>query len=333
MTPNDALRNSGRGESVPRVDLGVADIVTSRIGLGCAGWPESAGVDRVAEVLRTAFDVGIRYIDCAAKYNTEKQIGEALDVVGRPADLTYATKAGVYWDSELQESYVSYSVDALLRSVDRSLKSLKVDRLDIIHLHDVAAINIPVAFSEDGPLGALVELRRQGICRAVGVASFDNETLLRAIEIKEFDVIQEFHGNTLLNRNAHDEIFPRAQERGVPVLDAAPYAGYILATANRPGATYNYRPLTPKVVAAVERLAEACRRKSVSLSDAAIAFALRHPAVKVVSVGSGNPSHIRAWARAANLDLSDADFAELLEAVGPSVSSSPRRRRELRHEV
>src|SRR5579864_2108118 len=79
--------------SVPLVTLGRSELVSSRLGLGCAVWPEQSPYDTVVEVLRTAFDAGVRHIDAAALYGTEEIVGKALTDAGRPADLVMVTKA------------------------------------------------------------------------------------------------------------------------------------------------------------------------------------------------------------------------------------------------
>ena len=304
---------------VPKVILGETGIESSRLGLGMAGWPEGKPLDRVAEVLRAAFSIGVRHLDNAAKYNTEGIIGRALEEVDVPADTVFCTKVCVYWDPELGIPYQSFSQTGILRSIERSLRLLGRESLDIVYIHDAQPVNIPVVFDEKGPLTVLEDLRRQGVVKAVGMATRYVPTLTAAVESGRVDLVQTFHINTLLNREAHDTIYPLAMERGIPVMDSGPYGGYILATGPREGAEYGYMPAGENVMAAAGRLQETCRVKGVKLPDAAVAFALRHPAVKTVTIGSGNPDHVRGWVRALDLPLTDSDYADLLEAAGPSI--------------
>ena len=303
---------------VPKVVLGSTGIVTSRIGLGMAGWPERRTPNEVVDVLRTAFEIGIRHLDNAAKYNTEEIVGPALRELDVPDDVVVASKVCTYFDKDLRVSYQTFRPDVAERSVHRSLKLLGRDYLDIVYVHDLREPNIPVAFSDAGPLPVLTKLKSQGLVKAIGMATRDLPSLEAAVQSDVFDIIQTFHANTLLNRTAHETIYPLAVEKGVPVMDSGPYAGYILATGPREGAQYSYREAPQEVVEAARRLQDACARIGVELPDAAVAFSLRHPAVKTLTIGSGNPEHVKGWTRALASPLTDEQFEELVRVAGPS---------------
>lgn len=299
--------------------LGTTGITTTRLGLGMAWWPRQVSFDSVIEVLEAAFDAGIRHIDLAPLYGSEEIIGHALSAMGRPDDLVIVTKACAYWDFDLDIEYYAYSRDAVRRSVERSLKRIGVDRIDIVHVHDTRAIDLPWVFDDRGALATLEELKREGVIVSIGMATKDLDCLMVAVRSGRFDVIQTFHTNTLLNRTAHDALYPAARERGVAVLDSAPFAGYILGTGAIEGATYNYFPAGEDVVAAVRRVEAVCRGKGVTLQEAALAFPLRHPDVRTLTVSTKRPKRISEWTRALECPLTDADFAEIIEAAGPSV--------------
>jgi hypothetical protein len=91
---------------------------------------------QVLDILRTALDLGIRHIDVAPIYGTEEIVGRALHDLGIPKDLVLATKACSYL-GELGILHREYPGATVYESVERSLKRLQVDCLDIVHLHDV----------------------------------------------------------------------------------------------------------------------------------------------------------------------------------------------------
>ena len=309
--------------AVPKVVLGDTGIETSRIGLGMASWPNRLEFVEVIEVLKTAFEIGIRHLDNAAKYNSEHIIGKALGEVDVPGDVVVATKVCTYHDRDLRIAYQSFNVSGVERSIERSLELLNRDHLDIVYVHDLREPNIPLLFAERGPLPLLQSLKKQGVIRAIGMATRDLVCLENAVTSEVFDLIQTFHVNTLLNQSAHRSVYPLAKQHGVPIMDSGPYAGYILATGPREGAEYGYRPASEEVQQAAGRLQKACSGLGVSLPDAAVAFALNHPDVKTLTIGSGNPKHIKGWTRALTTPLSQDDFQVLLNAAGGEISSRP----------
>lgn len=304
---------------VPPVRLGRTGITTSRIGLGTAGWPGHVGTERAAAALRKAFDLGIRHLDCAAKYHTERQVGLALREVEVPGDLVVATKVCCYYDEELGSEYVSYTPGAAERSVERSLGLLGRERLEVVYVHDPAEENLHLVFRAGGVVDTLIRLKEQGLVGHLGMASWDPRSLRRAVEHGAFDVIQSFHVNTLLNRSGREGLFALAEERGLGICDSGPYAGYILATGAVEGARYNYAPASPEAMAAARRVEAVCAARGVRLADAAFAFSLQEPLVDVVVAASGNPEHIATWAAALCSPLSNKDFKDMLDAAGSDI--------------
>jgi len=304
---------------VPPAILGRTGLRSSRLGLGTAGWPARVSPEGTVAALRAAFDLGIRHMDCAAKYNTETQVGRALRDVGAPADLVVATKVCSYYDEDLNTEFVSYNPAAAERSVERSLRLLGRERLEIVYIHDPAWENLPLIYQRGGVLDVLCALKDQGLVAHLGMASWDHRAVLWAIEHGAFGVVQGFHVNTLLNRSGRRGMYAEAEARGIGICDSGPYAGYILATGAVPGARYNYAPASPEALNAARRLESACAARGVGLADAALGFALQDPRVDVVVVASGDPDHVRSWARAMDLPLTPADYEELERIAGPDL--------------
>jgi D-threo-aldose 1-dehydrogenase len=302
---------------VPPVVLGRTGLRSTRLGLGTAGWPAHVSPEHAAAALRAAFDLGIRHLDCAAKYHTEEEVGRALRDVGAPAGLVVATKVCAYYDEDLETEFVSYNPAAARRSVERSLRLLGRERLEIVYIHDPAMENLPLIYQRGGVLDVLCALKDQGLITHLGMASWDHRSIQWAVEQGAFDVVQGFHVNTLLNRGGRRGVYAQARARGMGICDSGPYAGYILATGPVQGARYNYAPASPDVLDAARRLESACAVKGVSLADAALGFALQCQSVDVVVVASGDPGHIRSWARALDLPLRHADYEELERTAGP----------------
>jgi len=304
--------------TVPKVMLGDTGIVSTKLGLGTAWWPKYTEFNKVVQVVETAFKVGIRHIDIAPLYGSEEIIGNVLEVTGKPEDLVIATKACAYWDFDLDIEYYAYSPEAIKRSVDRSLKRLGVDRFDIIYIHDTRPIDLSFIFSDRGVLSVLENFKKEGTLSLIGMATKDLGCLEYAVESGRIQAIQTFHTNTILNRTASESLYPMAREKGVAILDSAPFAGYILATGPVEDAKYNYFPAKADVIEAVKRVETLCHKKGISLQEAALAFALNHPDVGTISISTSKPERICEWTKALVCPLTGKDFDELVEAAGPS---------------
>jgi D-threo-aldose 1-dehydrogenase len=306
---------SNRSETqTPRVTLGRSGIVSSRLGLGCAVWPHEKPYDEVVEVFRTAFAAGVRHIDAAALYGTEEVVGRALTDAGRPADMVMVTKAC----TEVEDgNYIQdFTEKRVMYSVERSLRRLQVDHIDILHIHDPRTEDIPQVFARDGALQGLLKLKSQGVVKSIGMATSSLNCLKAAIDSGDVDHIQSFHSYTLLNRESAKEVYPQARAHNLSVLNNAPYAGYILLTGPIEGAKYNYQPASPDVVEAVRRIQAVCERKGVDLATAALAFSLLDPMVDATVIGASTPAKLLERVAAFNAPLTQEDFKEMMDAAG-----------------
>ncbi len=137
--------------------------------------------DQALEALNRAIDLGITYIDTAHSYGngrSEERIGQLMP--DRRDEVILATKIG------------ARKADDARRQIELSLKRLRVDRLDVLHIHalrnhdDLAEIEAP-----DGVLKAVYEARDQKIVRAIGISCHaDPAALTSALERHDFDCTQ-----------------------------------------------------------------------------------------------------------------------------------------------
>jgi D-threo-aldose 1-dehydrogenase len=311
----DAATTARDLPEVPRVVLGRTGIVSTRFGVGTAVWPLRQPYDKVIEVFQTAFAAGIRHVDTAPLYGSEEIVGRALKDAKPPQDLVLATKACSYSD-ELGIVYRDYSDRTAYRSVERSLKRLKVDRLSIIHIHDVEPDNLAQIGSKAGALRALLDLKSQGVVQSIGMATVSLACHQWAIDCGDIDHLQMYHTYTLLNTEARQKVIPAAHAKNLTVLNNAPYAGWILQSGPIPNAMYNYYPATPQVIDAVRRLERVCAQKGVTLAEAAVAFSFKSSDVHVTVIGASTPERVRERVKVFASSLTPADFDEMLAAAG-----------------
>jgi len=300
--------------------LGKTAVKTSALGLGGApigGFRFALSDEQGAETVRAGYAAGLRYFDTSPYYGygrSELLYGFALR--SQPRDsFVLSTKVG-RWMTPLREGEAvdgwrsgglpfkatfDYSRDGTLRSLEQSLLRLGMARIDIALIHDVdvwthgsqAEANRRFKEAMAGCYPALVELRRAGVIRAIGVGLNETAMGARFAREAEIDCVMLAHRYTLLEQGALDELLPLCEKKGMSILLAAPLNTGILAIGAREGATYDYKPAPPAVLDKVRRIEAVCRRHDVELAAAALQFPLAHPRLASIVAGAIKSSEVR----------------------------------------
>jgi len=279
-----------------RRPLGSTGLSVSPLCIGCAplgDMPETFeyGVDedRAFRTLEAVFESPINFLDTAASYGdgeSERRIGEVLKRRGGlPEGVVLATKA----DRDLQTG--EFSGDQMRRSVERSLKLLGLDRLQIVYLHDPEHESFEHIMAPGGPVEVLFELRDEGIVKHLGVAGGPIELMIRYVETSLFEAAITHNRYTLLDRSA-EPLLDVAAERGVALSNAAPYGSGILAKGPDIYARYEYQEAPEEMIEKVRRMQEACRELGVPLAAAALQFSMRDPRIVSTVVGMSRPERV-----------------------------------------
>jgi D-threo-aldose 1-dehydrogenase len=280
---------------------------------------------QAATTLAAAWDAGIRAYDTAPHYGagrSERLIGDFL--AGRPRqEFGVCTKVGrllVPTDEDVDgaEGFYGvegppltrvrdYSRDGVLRSLEESLRRLRLDRVDIALIHDPDDF-MTEALDEAYP--ALADLRDQGVVTAIGAGMNSPAPLAWLVERCDLDCVLVAGRYTLLDSSAADSLFPRCLQRGVAVLAGGVFNSGILAD---PGddAHYDYAPAPPDLLSRARRARDICAAHGVPLPAAALQYTLRHPAVTAAVVGARTPGEIRADAGYLSTDIPDALWPDL----------------------
>jgi len=279
-----------------RRPLGSTGLSVSPLCIGCAplgDMPETFeyGVDeeRAFRTLEAVFESPVNFLDTAASYGdgeSERRIGEVLKRRGGlPEGVVLATKA----DRDLQTG--EFSGDQMRRSVERSLKLLGLDRLQIVYLHDPEHESFEHIMAPGGPVEVLFELRDEGIVKHLGVAGGPIELMIRYVETSLFEAAITHNRYTLLDRSA-EPLLDVAAERGVALSNAAPYGSGILAKGPDIYARYEYQEAPEEMIEKVRRMQEACRELGVPLAAAALQFSMRDPRIVSTVVGMSRPERV-----------------------------------------
>ena len=268
-----------------KVEIGNTGLKVTRLGLGGA-FLANVGLSKAVAVVHRALELGVGYIDTAPLYgSSEVYIGEALSCMDREK-YVISTKVGKRGGSV---KVFDYSRDSIMRSMDESLKRLKIDRVDILFVHDPSShpdgpeVGYRQVMDEAYP--ALIELRSHGVVRAFGAGMNEWEMPLRFAMNGDFDCFLMAGRYTLLDQSGLDELLPFCHRNGTGIIVGGPYNSGILASDLTESATYNYREAPPEILKKARRIKSVCDRYQVPLKAAALQFVLAHPAVTTVIPG------------------------------------------------
>ena len=270
---------------------------------------------RAIETVLAVLDSPIRFIDTSNGYGengtAERRIGAALrEYGGLPGDVVLATKV------DPDPVTGDFSGARVRASLYESLERLGVDRVPLLHLHDPERISFEQGTAVDGPVAALVALRDEGVVDRIGVAGGPIGLLGRYLDTGAFDVLLSHNRHTLLDRSA-DELFQQAHERGIGVLNAAPFGGGMLAKGPAVQSGYAYGERDGRVAAAATAMQDACLRHGISLAAAALQFSLRSEFIDSTIVGISTPERVEQTLEHVDAEIPTELWAEL-EALVPS---------------
>ncbi|MCX5494526.1 aldo/keto reductase [Kaistia dalseonensis] len=293
------------------------------IGLGGTGLGNMyRAVDTEAAIgtVHAAYENGIRYFDTAPVYGfgvSETRLGLAIQFLPR-ADIVISSKIGydlvpiapdelkpTLWEQPgSYRAEFDYSRDAVMRSLEGTLKRLGTDYVDMVSIHDPdEALHFqpgedPFARSRfreamDGAYPALDALRSQGVIKAVGVGINQWQMLSDFVVAGTFDYFLLAGRYTLLEQEPLATLLPLCEQRGTKIIIGGPYNSGILATGAVAGATFNTRLAPEPVLERVRRIEAICADHKVSLPAAALQFPLGHPAVASVIPGARSVGELK----------------------------------------
>jgi D-threo-aldose 1-dehydrogenase len=204
---------------------------------------------------------------------------------GLPTDAVLQTKQG------RDPTTNDYSGETVKRRLERSLKLLGVDRLQIVFLHDAEWTTFEAAMAPGGPVEVLRNYQQQGVIQHLGVASGPVDVEVQYVETGIFDAVITHNRYTLLNQSAN-RLIDVAHERGLAVLNAAPYGSGLLAKGPDAYPRYAYQQASPELIERTRALAAICDRYGVPLPAVALQLSTRDPRITSTIVGMSRPERI-----------------------------------------
>ncbi len=258
--------------------------------------------------VRTALESPLNYLDTAAHYGdgeSERRIGVVLrELGGLPDGAILQTKAGR--DAKVND----YSGEMVKYRFERSLELLGLEQIDIVYLHDAEHTTFEAAMSSGGPVEVLKEFQQQGVIKHLGVASGPIDVELRYVETGLFDAVITHNRYTLLNRTA-DPLIQHAHDRGMAVLNAAPYGSGMLAKGSAAYPRYAYQQASDELIGATQAYEAICARYGVPLAAVALQFSTNDPRITSTIVGMSHPKRIKQTIDLLTTDIPAACWEEI----------------------
>ena len=279
--------------------LGTTNLEISRHGFGAARIGEGVSLDQIENLLDSLLDLGITFIDTADCYTrSEELIGRYLG--DRSGKFVIATKCGCISGGDGEEEYSRAVIE---RSIDRSLKRMGLECLDLVFLHTCSAEVLRAGEAAD----ALMRARDAGKVRYTGYSG-DDADALQAISMGVFDAIQVTFN--ILNQTALDEVLPAAQCAGIGVVAKRPIANARLLPPDSPqfhGGPYwdPVRSLLTDEGAWDDPL------------ECSLRFTLSHPVITSAIVGTTNALHARENAKRARAEALTPKLLDALHKLRP----------------
>ncbi|WP_439593795.1 aldo/keto reductase [Microbacterium sp.] len=263
--------------------------------------------EEAAGAVAAAWQSGIRYFDTAPHYGlglSERRLGQALKELPRES-LVVSTKVGRLLEphhaptesdgmfkvrGDLKRVW-DFSRDGILRSLEASLLRLGLDYVDVLLLHDPDQSGIAGA-AETGA-ETLLELRDEGVVRAVGIGSNSADAVADAFRRTDIDVAMLAGRYTLLEQQGADAVFEAAARRSIISVGVF-NSGLLSKPRPELGAMYNYEPAGAEQLDAAIRLATIAEVHGATLPQAAVAFPLLRPEVAGIAIGMRTAEQVRA---------------------------------------
>jgi aryl-alcohol dehydrogenase-like predicted oxidoreductase len=313
--------------------LGDSDLEVSEICLGSwLTFGDKVGREQTEACTEAAFDAGINFFDTANVYGkgaAEELYGEILN--RRPRDsFILATK--LYFPVRFRKkpwTWRDYGLSAkqIRKQIDRSLKRLRTDYVDLYQCH---------RYDPETPLEetmeALTEVVKQGKARYIGFSEWPIEAIREALAmpgVAKFVSSQPQY--SLLHRDPEAELIPLCRENGISQIVFSPLAQGVLTGKYKPneappvgsrGAIEELGHLLhPEVLEAVQRLVPIAEGAGLTMPQLALAWILREPNVAAAIVGATHPGHVTGGAAASGVKLSDDTLRAIDDALRPVAAS------------
>ncbi|MBM46935.1 MAG: aldo/keto reductase [Acidimicrobiaceae bacterium] len=305
----------------------IGELEVSEVGLGCNNFGTRVDQDTTNEIFAACLDTGINFFDTADVYGSgasEEMLGHAIK--GHRDQVVVATKFGL---RDMDPGLTGGSAEWVRRSIDRSLRRLDTDWIDLFQIHTPDH-----QVHERETLEALNELVVAGKVREIGCSNYDAERLDSAADISQREALASYrtvqNRYSLLYREPESEVFDVCREQAMGFLPFFPLesgllTGKVAADGPRPGTRLAEWPedrlklfMTDRNLAAVERLTHWVSNRDRSLLDLAFSWLLSKPEIPSVIAGATSGAQVLANSQACGWRISAVEMDEIDDLLSTS---------------
>ncbi len=274
------------------------------------------GEDQARATLQAIFDSPVNFLDTSNIYGfgrSEQRIGAAIkERGGLPDGFVLSSKV----DREVDTG--RFDAHRVRQSVEESLGRLGLDNIPLLHLHDPEhARDLGEITADGGALDELFRLKDEGIAQAIGLAMGSIDVMFPLLRERPFDALISHNRYTLLNRSASD-MFDYARDQGIAILNAAPYAGGVLAKGSAEMPRLTYQLADDKTLAPVRAIEAVCARYDIAPGALALQFSVNDPRITSTIAGVSKPGRVDQTLQWASAEIPGAVWDEI-NALGYSM--------------
>ena len=313
----------------------LGDLEVSAIGLGCMGmshgyFPKPDKKDMIS-LIHKAFDMGITFFDTAEVYGpfeNEELVGEALEEY--KGKVVIATKFGIRIENGKQ--ILNAKPDTIKKSIEGSLKRLRVDCIDLYYLHRVDT-NTPI---EEVAL-TIKDLMKEGKVKYWGLSEAGANTIRKANEVCKLTALQSEY--SMMWREPEKEIIPLLEELNIGFVPFSPLGkGFLTATIDKNTTFENndFRNSVPRFekenleanYKLIELIKDISNKKNIKPAQLALSWVLAQKSFIVPIPGSRNIDRLKENTSSAYITLSDDELKDINEALSKITISGDRYSKE-----
>ena len=316
------------------VKLGNTGLDVSRLCLGCMSFgvaerwihPWVLDEEHSRPIIKKALELGINFFDTANVYSdgtSEEIVGRALKDYANRDEIVLATK--VHFRMHQGPNGAGLSRKAIMSEIDKSLKRLGTDYVDLYQIHRWD-YNTPI----EETMEALHDVVKAGKARYIGASAMYAWQFLKALHVAEKNgwtrfVSMQNHLN-LIYREEEREMLPLCKEEKIGVIPYSPLASGRLTrdweeTTHRSEtdqvqkSKYDATADTDRLI--VERVAAIAEKRGVPRAQIALAWLLQKEPVTAPIVGATKMSHLEDAVAALSITLTPEEIASLEEPYVP----------------
>lgn len=270
---------------------------------------------REAEAIKAAcvaVENGMNFIDVSpyyGHYKAETVLGKALKII--PRDHYYlSTKVGRYGKDGV--NMWDYSAKRVTDSVYESLERLNIDYIDLINVHDIEFADLNQIVEETLP--ALVELKKKGVVKHVGITDLQLENLQWVIEHVAPGTVESILNfcHYCLNDDKLADFLDFFEKHNVGIINASPLSMGLLSQRGVPV----WHPAPKSLVEACKKAMQHCQAKNYPIEKLAIQYSVSNPRIATTLFSSANPDNVLQNIRYAEEPIDWNLVEEVQEIIG-----------------